>query len=90
MKERSERYLDGDFVIEGVIANHLYQHPVFGAEKKPSADELDQLFMGAVRECREMGLTDEEIRWSIGLNLRTYNFDDETFPIDRWMSESLG
>ena len=53
----------------------------------PTADELDIAMLNVIVKCRSLGLTEDEIRDSIRLNLSVYQYAADTFPIDRWMGD---
>jgi hypothetical protein len=74
-------------VRDGVLENN----PLAGMlstkdfKKNPTGESLARDFGEAIDEARKMGHTDEEIKKNIRLNLQTYNFNADTFPIDDWM-----
>jgi len=77
----SSKYIDADFIIEGVLAR-----PALGQDTPlDTADKWSGRMKAAIAEVRSMGLSEEEIEYSIRLNLRTYGFDDSTFPIEEWL-----
>ena len=88
IKKESKNYLDGDFEIEGVIVNTLYGK-LNPSHKPPTATQLDNTMFAVITKCRQIGLTEEEIEYSIRLNLRTYNYADKTFPVEKWMKQTL-
>lgn len=81
--QHTRNYYDGDFKIEGVVLKRLYGFA--GEQLRPTETELTRCMRSVVAQCREMGLTEEEIEGSVRLNLRTYGYDDKTFPIDHYM-----
>ena len=86
-KKESKNYLDGDFEIEGVIVNTLYGK-LNPSHKPPTTAELDDAMFTVITKCRRIGLSEEEIEHSIRLNLRTYNYADNTFPVEKWMGQT--
>lgn len=98
MSKHTKNFYDGDFEIEGVVMNVLFGAPteeevsatlsgrsVKHTLPRPTAKLLDQSMARAVAKCRDLELSEEEIEGSIRLNLRTYEFNDSTFPVDRWL-----
>jgi len=81
--KQSENYYDGDFEIEGAII-HTFGW-MLPERLKPTAVGLDEALKEAIKKCRDMKLTDNEIEESIRLNLRTYGYKDDTFPVEKWM-----
>ena len=85
------RDMDMDFLIEGVIVKNFFVNNSAGwvtEAKKANAEELDKDMLEAVSQCRAAGNTDEAIGANIRMNLRTYGFVDETFPVERWLGKA--
>ena len=78
--KHTKNFYDGDFEIERFFAESTLYH-----DRKFSGKELDIAMFDAISKSRELGLTEEEIECSIRLNLRTYGYADDTFPVERWM-----
>lgn len=95
MKRHTKSFYEGDFEIEGAILKTFargtynaaadamgYAKPIAGRTSKSGSTLA---MKNAIKRARQLGLTDAEILDCVRLNLRTYGFDDTTFPIDRWM-----
>lgn len=81
--EHTENYYKGDFIIEGVLANNVLGIGI----PLNTAETWQGAFVDAIKKARDVGMTEEEIEYSIRLNLCTYGFDDSTFPVEEWMNE---
>ena len=82
---------DMDFLIEGVLVQNFFTF-VNGwpsQSKKADLQQLDNGMIIAIRKSRDMGETDKSIEQNIRMNLRIYNFDDKTFPIERWLAATI-
>lgn len=85
------RDTDMDSLIEGVIVKNFFVNNSAGwatETKRGNAEELDKDMLEAVSQCRAAGNTDEAIEANIRMNLRTYGFVDETFPVERWLGKT--